>query len=315
MLPNASRLDRSGQTTLSLIRHLVHRHTRTVLGAMVFYGFVLMFVFAVLAPFVWMVISSVSPQTELTSTPPHWIPENFTLFRYEALIFGPKPGQSIPGSASKFLSALLNSLIISSATTLVCMVAGSLAAYAFARLSIPGRKQFLLGILSAQMLPVIVIIIPLYIVMRALNPVLNLMDSWHGLTLLYSGFMLPTVIWIMDSYFQTIPRELEEAAMIDGCTHLGALVRVIVPLSGPGLVAVGAFTFLSSWNEFLMALIFTASRAKTIPVIVTEFSTQFGVDYGLMTTGGVIGSIPPLILAFLLQRYIVAGLTAGALKS
>ncbi|MCC7450315.1 MAG: carbohydrate ABC transporter permease [Anaerolineae bacterium] len=291
------------------------KRTRSVLGKVVFYGFILMFVFAVLAPFVWMIISSVSPQTELTNTPPHWIPENFTLFRFEALIFGPKPGQNVPVAASKFLSAMLNSLIVSTGTTLVCMFAGSLAAYAFARLSIPGRQPFLLGILSAQMLPVIVIIIPLYIAMQALNPVLGLMDSWHGLILLYSGFMLPTVIWIMDSYFQTIPRELEEAAMIDGCTMLGALTRVVLPLSGPGLVAVGAFTFLSSWNEFLMALIFTASNAKTITVTVTEFSTQFGVDYGLMTTGGVIGSIPPLILAFLLQRYIVAGLTSGAVKS
>lgn len=294
-------------------RHL--QRARPLLGNLVFYGFILMFVFAVLAPFVWMVISSVSPQVELTNTPPHWIPENFTLFRYEALLFGPKPGQALPVAASKFLNALLNSLVISTATTLVCMVAGSLAAYAFARLSIPGRQPFLVGILSAQMLPVIVIIIPLYVAMQALNPVLHLMDSWHGMVLLYSGFMLPTVIWIMDSYFQTIPRELEDAAMIDGCTQFGALLRVVIPLSGPGLVAVGAFAFLSSWNEFQMALVFTASQAKTITVTVTEFSTQFGVDYGLMTTGGVVGSIPPLILAFLLQRYIVAGLTSGAVKS
>ena len=119
----------------------------------------------------------------------------------------------------------------------------------------------------------------------------------------------------MDSYFQTIPPEMEHAAMIDGCTEVGAMIRVVLPLSGPGLVAVAAFTFLSSWNEFLMALIFTASQAKTITVTVTEFSTQFGVDYGLLATGGVIGSIPPLVLAFLLQRYIVAGLTSGAVKS
>jgi multiple sugar transport system permease protein len=126
--------------------------------------------------------------------------------------------------------------------------------------------------------------------------------------------MLPTVIWIMHSYFLTLPHELEEAAMIDGCTRLQSFVRVIIPLSGPGLVAVSAFTFLSSWNEFFMALIFSGSHAKTITVIVTEFSSQFGTDYGLMATGGVIGSIPPLLLAFFLQRYIVAGLTAGAVK-
>ncbi len=102
--------------------------------------------------------------------------------------------------------------------------------------------------------------------------------------------------------------------MIDGCSRIGTLLKIVMPLSGPGIVAVAAFTFLSSWNEFFIALIITASRAKTITVIVTEFATQFGIDYGLMTTGGVIGSIPPLILAFLLQRYIVQGLTAGAMK-
>ena len=102
--------------------------------------------------------------------------------------------------------------------------------------------------------------------------------------------------------------------MIDGCSRLSAFLKVIVPLSGPGVVAVSAFAFLSAWNEFFMALIFTASNAKTITVVVTEFSSQFGTDYGLMATGGVIGSIPPLLLAFLLQKYIVAGLTAGAVK-
>ncbi len=290
------------------------QRVRAAVGPTVFYLFLAMFIFAVLAPFIWMVISSISPQTELTNTPPNWIPQNPTLFRYEALFFGPKPGQAMPGSVAKFLSALGNSLIISTGTTIVCMVAGSLAAYAFARLSVPRRQTLLMGTLFAQMVPIIVIIIPMYIILQAVNPVLHLMDSRGGMILLYSGFLLPTVIWIMDSYFQTIPLELEEAAAIDGCTPLGAMLRVILPLAGPGLVAVAAYTFLSSWNEFLMALIFTASQAKTITIAVTEFSTQFGVDYGLMTTGGVIGSIPPLVLAFLLQRYIVAGLTSGSVK-
>ena len=293
---------------------VLYRRARAAVGPAAFYLFVAMFVFAVLAPFVWMFISSISPQTELTNTPPNWIPAHPTLFRYEALLFGPQPGQSIPGSAAKFLAALANSLVISTGTTVVCMVAGTLAAYAFARLAVPRRRAILLGTLFAQMVPVIVIIIPMYITMQAVNPVLHLMDSHAGMILLYSGYLLPTVVWIMDSYFQTIPMELEEAAAIDGCSPLGAMIRVVLPLAGPGLVAVAVFTFLSSWNEFLMALIFTASNAKTITVAVTEFSTQFGVDYGLMATGGVIGSIPPLILAFLLQRYVVAGLTSGAIK-
>lgn len=277
---------------------------------LLYYAFAALVIFAMLAPFGWMVISSISPQNELTQKPPHWLPAEPSFSRYTALFFGPAAGQTLPVGAERFVAALVSSLVISLSTTLVCIVAGTMAAYAFARFSIPGKQHFLLGILGAQMLPVIVIIIPLYLLMQALQ----MMDTWRGLIILYSGFMLPTVIWIMHSYFQTIPRELEEAALIDGCSPLGALVKVVLPLSGPGLVAVAAFTFLSSWNEFFMALIFSATHAKTITVVVTEFSTQFGIDYGLMMTGGVIGSIPPLLLAFLLQRYIVAGLTAGALK-
>jgi len=276
----------------------------------VFYTFVLMFLFAILAPFFWMFISSISPQRELTQRPPHWIPEEPTSIRYQALFFPDSVETSVPLGARRFISGMRNSLVISTSTMLICLIFGTMAAYAFARIPLPGERFFMLGILGAQMMPIITIIIPLYLLMQSMA----LIDTVRGLVLLYTGFLLPTVIWIMHSYFKTIPAELEEAAMIDGCSRAGALVRVVLPLSGPGLVAVAAFAFLSSWNEFFMALIFTGSNAKTITVTVTEFSTQFGVDYGLMATGGIVGSLPPLILAFLLQRYIVQGLTAGATK-
>lgn len=288
----------------------ISRRSKHILGRVILYLLVLMLVFALVAPFIWMVISSISPQTELAQTPPHWIPENPTLHRYRALVFGPESGQVLPAAAEKFVSALTSSLVVSTLTTIICAVTGTMAAYALARMKIPGENFILTGTLGAQMLPIITIIIPLYLLMQRVD----LMDTWGGLILLYCGFMLPTVIWIMHSYFLTIPKELEEAAMIDGCTPAESLVKVVLPLCGPGLVAVSAFTFLSSWNEFFMALIFTGSHAKTITVIVTEFSSQFGVDFGLMATGGVVGSIPPMILAFLLQRFIVAGLTSGALK-
>ena len=283
---------------------------QSILGPILFYLLIFLFLFAILAPFLWMIISSVSPSKELAVTPPHWIPEEPTLARYKALIFGPEEGQSIPIAAEKFVRALTSSLIISTSVTLICIFAGASAAYALVRLPVPGKQHFMFGMLAAQMMPIIVIIIPLYLVMQTLK----WMDTWHGMILLYSGFMLPTVIWIMYSYFQTLPEELEEAAMIDGCSRWQALLRVVMPISGPGLVAVAAFAFLYTWNEFFMALIFTASKTKTITVIVTEFTTQSGIDYGLMMTGGVIGSIPPLIIALLLQRYIVAGLTAGSIK-
>ena len=283
---------------------------QALLGPALFYILVFLLLFAILAPFVWMIISSVSPARELATTPPHWIPEAPTLARYKALIFGSVDGQSIPIAAEKFVHAMTSSLVISTAVTIICIIAGASAAYALVRLPVPGKQNFMFGMLAAQMMPIIVIIIPLYLVMQTLK----WMDTWHGMILLYSGFMLPTVIWIMYSYFQTLPEELEDAAMIDGCSRWQALLRVVMPISGPGLVAVAAFAFLYTWNEFFMALIFTASKTKTITVIVTEFSTQSGIDYGLMMTGGVIGSIPPLIIALLLQRYIVAGLTAGSIK-
>lgn len=286
------------------------RRLRAFFGPVMFYLLVGLLVFAILAPFVWMIISSISLPSELASVPPHWIPLHPTFDRFKALILGAQSGLPVPIAAVHFVRSLLNSLIISSATTLVCIFAGTLAAYAIVRLPIPGKGSFLFGMLAAQMLPVITVIIPLYLVMQALK----FMDTWHGMIILYSGYMLPTVIWIMHGYFQTLPEEVEEAAMIDGCSRLGALIRVILPISGPGLVAITAFSFLYTWNEFFMALIFTGANTKTITVIVTEFSNQAGIDYGLMTTGGVIGSIPPLIVAFLLQKYIVTGLTSGAVK-
>lgn len=297
----------SGGMTPSAYRTRIQQ----ILVQVIIYLLVLMLVFAVVAPFAWMILSSISPQTELSAVPPHWIPEQPTLERYKALYRGAgNNGAILPAGVEKFVRGFTNSMAVSIMTTIICVTAGSMAAYALARLPIPGKSRVMVGILGSQMLPIVVIVIPLYLLMQQLV----LMDSWRGLILLYSGFMLPTVIWIMHNYFLTIPQELEQAAMIDGCSRISAFVRVILPLSGPGLVAVAAFTFLSSWNEFFMALIFTASNAKTIPVVVTEFSSQFGTDYGLMATGGVLGSIPPLILAFLLQRYIVAGLTAGAVK-
>jgi multiple sugar transport system permease protein len=293
------------QPRISLIKRL-----QSYLGPVMFYLLVGLLIFAILGPFIWMIISSISLPSELASVPPHWIPDQPTLDRYRALILGARSGLPVPIAAVNFLRSLFNSLIISSATTIVCIIAGTMAAYAIVRLPLPGKRSFLFGMLAAQMLPVITVIIPLYLVMQALK----FMDTWHGMIILYSGYMLPTVIWIMHGYFQTLPEELEEAAMIDGCSRLGALRRVILPISGPGLVATTAFAFLYTWNEFFMALIFTGSHTKTITVIVTEFSNQAGIDYGLMTTGGVIGSIPPLIIAFLLQKYIVTGLTSGAVK-
>jgi len=155
------------------------------------------------------------------------------------------------------------------------------------------------------------ILVPVYTIIRDLK----LMDTLQGLIIIYSALIMPFAVWIMRGYFLTIPRDLEDAARIDGCTRIGALIRVVIPLSAPGLVATSLFCFLLSWEEFLFALIFTSSpAAKTIPVAIAEFTGRHAIDYGMMATGGVIAAIPPVLIALLFQRYLVSGLTSGAVK-
>jgi multiple sugar transport system permease protein len=271
---------------------------------------ILFLLFCVLAPFYWMVVSSISYQAELALRPPHWFPEEVTFSRYQQIFEGFRTGFADNSPAAKFTRGLSNSFTVAGLTTLICMVAGCMAAFALTRLGIPHGRTLMMIILGSQMLPAIVIIIPINLLLQKYH----MIDTIQGLVLPYCGLMLPTVTWIMYGYFLSIPREMEEAAMIDGCTKLQSFLKVVLPVSGPGLVAVTAYTFLYSWNEFFMALTLTQTNTKTITVTITEFASLFGTDYGLLATGGVIGSIPPLIVAFLLQRYLVAGLTAGSVK-
>lgn len=268
-----------------------------------------------LAPFAWMVISSISTQAELISVPPHWIPEEPTLVTYKALLSGSAIDYRGTGEVSApiaaFGRALLNSFIIASATTILCLVLGTLAAFAFARLRFRFKTSLYFLILAVQMIPSISLVVPLYLLLQQLR----LLDSFLGMTLVYSTFTVAFVIWVMAGYLLSIPRELEDAARIDGCTRFQALWQIVLPLARPGLIATGALAFLTAWNEFLFALLFTNTlAAKTLPVVISEFSTQFSLEYGLMMTGGVLASLPPVLLAIAFQRHILAGLTAGGVK-
>jgi len=266
----------------------------------------LLVAFVILAPLFWLFISSISTQNELISVPAHWIPQAPTFERYWAVL-------SAKGSdaAAVFRTSMGNSLIVASVVTLLCVGLGSLAAYSFARMSFGGQGPFLYIMLFSYMLPPIMILVPLYTIMRDLK----LMDTLQGLIIVYSALIMPFAVWIMRGYFLSIPRDLEDAARIDGCTRLGALFRVVMPLSAPGLVATSLFCFLLSWEEFMMALIFTSSpAAKTIPVAIAEFTGRHAIDYGMMATGGIIAAIPPVLIALLFQRYLVSGLTSGAVK-
>jgi multiple sugar transport system permease protein len=262
----------------------------------------------ILAPFAWLVISSISPSAELLATRPHWVPDAPTLSRYRQIVSAAPGGDNV---AANFRQSMINSLIVATATTAISLVVGTLGGYAFARLRFRLRRTSLFAFLTIYMLPPIALVIPLYLALAALG----LLDTKTGLVVTYCSIVTPFCLWTMSNYFLSMPPDLEEAARVDGCTRLGALVRVILPLARPGVLTTAMFGFLLSWDEFLYSLIFTStSNAKTIPVAIAEFTGKFSSDFGLIAAGGVLASLPPLLLALVFQRYIVGGLTSGAVK-
>lgn len=260
-----------------------------------------------ISPYLWLIISSLSYRIDLLQVPLRWIPSRITFENYYELFFS-QGGANV--NASLFLGALLNSSIIAFTATFICLILGVLSAYALARLRFPGSNIGVAAMMTSQMLPPIAIVIPVYVILRFFN----LLDTRHGLVLVYLSFILPLVVWLMRSYFAAIPSELEDAARIDGCTRLGALFRVILPLSAPGLVSVAVFAFIAAWNEYLYAFILTTADAKTLPVLIGEFSTKLGLEYLRIAAAGVLASLPPVILALVFQRFIIRSLTTGAVK-
>ena len=281
--------------------------SRRTLKALLLYIVVLMIVAWTIAPYLWLIISSFSSKIELLTVPLRWLPSQPTLENYRSLFFE-YGGQSV--NARLFVRSLGNSAIISLSTMVIAVILGVLAAYAIARLRFRGSQWMILVMMSIQLIPPIILVIPLYVIMRQAR----LLDTHLGLIIVDLSIALPLVIWLMRSYFASIPSELEDAARIDGCTYLDALVRIILPLSGPGLVSVMIFAFIASWNEYLYAFIYTNVNAKTLPVLIGEFSTKLGLEYLKIAAAGVLASLPPVILALIFQRFIIRGLTAGAIK-
>jgi multiple sugar transport system permease protein len=261
----------------------------------------------ILAPFAWLIISSISSQADLITLPLQWVPPHPTLSRLAALTFGSTSDDSALG----FRAALGNSIVVTSATTAIAMVTGVIAAYAFARLRFPGRDRLVFVFLATYMLPPIAIILPVYEFLSGFG----LLDTRIALIAVYSSFVTPFVIWLMRGYFEGISTELDDAARVDGCSRLGALWRVILPVSLPGLFSTAVLAFLLCWDEFFYALILTQSNAsKTLPVAINDFIGRHSVDFGMLAAGGLVAALPPVIIAFFCQRYIVSGLTAGSVK-
>jgi multiple sugar transport system permease protein len=264
--------------------------------------------FFIFFPVLWLFSASLSNQVDLFTVPIHWIPQHPTLQNYMDIFFPSQAASSVPRT---FAVALLNSFKIASAVTVICILIGSLAAYALVRIPFGWNRGIQLSLIATRMIPEVSLILPLFILASRLE----LINKPIVLILTYMSFALPYAIWLMTAYFQTVPVELEDAARLDGCSRLGILFRVVMPISVPGLVSTAMFVFLLAWDEFFFALIFTSTlAAKTVPVAIAEFVGRYVVNVNGMMAGGILAAIPPVLVALLFQRYIVSGMTAGAVK-
>jgi multiple sugar transport system permease protein len=254
----------------------------------------------VLVPFLWMFSTSLKPLNEVNKYPPEWISVNMSLKPYSDMFF------YLP-----FSTYTLNSLIVACSSMILTLMVGSLAAFAFARFQFTGKSVFLLIFLLSQMLPGASVIIPLFQLLQKVA----LYDTHLGLILVHTALLLPFVIWLLYGFFLAIPREVEDAALIDGCSRMQALWKVILPLALPGIGATALFAFLGSWNEFFFALILTSSDStKTIPVGIGLFVGEYLDVWNQMAAAAVLFSLPPLFLFMLTRKTFVKGLVAGACK-
>lgn len=279
--------------------------------------FIYFAVFVILAwtliPFYWVVLSSFTEPVELFSTPPHWIPSRITLENFESILITGKGFRGGMGTTATDLikRGLINSLIVAGTATIIMILISPMIGYVFARLEFPGKKLFFAYIIGMIAVPSWPVLIGLF----AEFSKLKLLDTLRGLIILSVAYRIPFDTWFMKGYIGTVPRELDDAARIDGCTRLGLIYRIILPSSLPGLVAVIIISFLSSWNMFLAPLILTYTlKAKPITVTISEFVSQYYSEWNLMAAGSLIAIIPPILTVIIFQKYIVKGLTAGAIK-
>jgi len=251
-----------------------------------------------LFPYYWMVSAAFKGPGDITAYPPVWVFEpTFDNFRELFQNLGA-------------MKALTNSLIVVGISTCLAIIFGSMAAYALARFEIKGKEILALEILLFRMVPPIVSVIPLFILARKLG----IFDTYWILIAIYTSMGLPLAVWVMRVFTQEIPRSIEEAAMIDGCNRLQALIRVTIPLMLPGLVATIVIVFMFAWNEYLFASLLTSSNARTLPVMTAVTIKPRAIAWGVASAAGTLMSLPVVVLAMLVQRYLVRGLTFGVIK-
>lgn len=257
-------------------------------------------------PLLWMLSSSIKPIEDLFVIPPQWIPKHPTLSTVNSVIFGDY------GRPSLFPAYFKNSLIVTVGTTLLCLIVATLAAYAISRYPFRGSGGVMISILSTQMFPQGMLLISLYLTFQRLQ----ILNTYQALILANTTFAIPFSIWMLKGFFDTIPREIEDAALIDGCTRLSTMTRVVLPIVTPGLIAAGIYTFLIAWDEYLFAATLTIKpEMRTLPPgIVQSFVGQFYLNWPNVMAASVLVTIPVTLLFILFQKYLVQGLTAGAIK-
>lgn len=262
----------------------------------------------ILLPLYWTFKVSVSPEREIHSLPMRWTVSQLYIKNYQEIFLS--TAKAI-GTAFTFKMGIINSLIIGSTSTILTVLFGSLGAYAITRLKVRFSQAMTFFVLLTQMLPPVLLVIPLYM----MGNKLGMLNTKSLLALSYMALNLPLCVWILRGYFKTLPSEIEDSALVDGCGRLGALFKIVLPMSGPALFTAGLFVFIAAWNEFLFALVFTSNLdAKTMTVAMAEMIGRFRTDYGLMATSGILGSVLPLVFVTFFQRYLVSGITGGAVK-
>lgn len=256
------------------------------------------FLFWWLFPVYWMLSSSLKVEVEMFTIPPRWLFKP-SLENYKSLF-----------STLGFSSYVINSVIASLSSTAIALFLGSLAGYGLARGKIPRKNDIAFWMISTRMAPIVGVILPLYLIFRRLH----LVGTIQGLIIAYTTFNLPFAVWLMRGFFMEIPQDMEEAAMVDGCTKFQAFLHVALPLAKPGLVAMGVLCFMFAWNDYAFAVIFTSGKTQTLPVACARLMTEYGIVWGQVMTTGTILVAPVLFLGIVIRKYLVRGLTMGAIK-
>jgi multiple sugar transport system permease protein len=271
----------------------------------------------ILVPFLWALSASLQTESALFERPPHWIPDPATTENYNYVFTGEVPQayevrgllrSPVTQEARTLPEGLRNSFVVAFFVVLINLVLGALAAQSFARERFRGSQTAFVFILGSRLLPAVAVAIPIYMILRELD----LLDTKLALVLVHSAFTLPFTIWVLTLYFQSLPREMEEAARVDGATRFETLRYVVLPLAAPGLAAVGAFAFLFSYSEFMFALLTTSTtNAKTVPVMISAISVNPDASYTLIAVGIILSVAAPMALALVFRRYITSGLVAS----